>query len=275
MNIEFLHQKFEEYGRHAREWQRKCALLLPEIEKYQVWLKKGFSCIYEYAANLAGMSRFQVDDALRIVKKIYDKPALLKIAEEKGINAVRPVAAIATKETAVYWAKKAKSMSKHDLEVFVRDYRKNDDDPRLQKLVMELSSEIAAELQKLNNDDWNALMKKLIAAYKKSLEEDKPQKVETASRHIPKPIENYIVQRSNGFCEFPGCKKKYDHLHHIDRFASKREHDPDRIIALCTAHHNLAHQGLIDEENWRIRREPDYTSLNWYVDEKVQFHRRL
>lgn len=259
---------------HAKEWQRKCALLLPEIEKYQVWKKKGFSCIYEYAGSLAGMSRFQVDDALRIVKKIQDKPALMKIAQEKGINAVRPVAVIATKETAVYWAKKAKSMSKHDLEVFVSDYRKLDDKPRLQKLVLDLNPEIVAELQKLNNGDWNILMKKLISAYKKSLEEYKPQKVETPSHHVPRAIENYIVQRCNGFCEFPGCPKSYENLHHIDRFASKREHDPDRIVALCKAHHNLAHLGLIDEENWRLRRQPDYTSLNWYVDEKVAFYRR-
>ena len=31
-----LHQKFVRYGANAKEWTRKCALLLPEIERHRI-----------------------------------------------------------------------------------------------------------------------------------------------------------------------------------------------------------------------------------------------
>ena len=62
-----VHGQFIEYGRNAKEWLRKCALLLPEIEKHRIWEKRGFSSISEYAAKLAGMSRLSVDEALRVL----------------------------------------------------------------------------------------------------------------------------------------------------------------------------------------------------------------
>jgi len=115
------------YGRNARLWMRKCVMLLPEIEKRLIWRAKGFGSIYEYAAKLAGMNHETVNDALRILEKISDKPELLKIAEQKGINAVRPVATIATRETEKFWAEKAVSMSKNTLETYVRELRTSTD----------------------------------------------------------------------------------------------------------------------------------------------------
>ncbi len=116
-----LHQKFMQYGANAKEWMRKCVLLLPEIEKHRIWEKKGFGSIYEYAAKLAGMSRNTVDDAMRILRKIENEPALQKVVEQKGLNSVRPVVAIATPETAGFWAEKAMLMSRHTLETYVKE----------------------------------------------------------------------------------------------------------------------------------------------------------
>jgi hypothetical protein len=119
----FLHEKFVTFGKNAKEWTRKCILLLLEIEKHEIWKKKNFSCINEYAAKLAGMSHDLVNDSLRVLHFIEDKPALMKVVEMKGINAVRAVITIATKETAEFWAEKAMTMSKHTLEVYVREFR--------------------------------------------------------------------------------------------------------------------------------------------------------
>ncbi|MFA5829701.1 MAG: hypothetical protein WC843_04355 [Candidatus Gracilibacteria bacterium] len=119
-----LHEKFVTFGRNAKEWIWKCSLLLPEIEKQEIWKKKGFGDIYEYAAKLAGMSHPAVDDALWVLKKIEDKPALLKVVETKGINAVRPVVTIATRENMDFWAEKAMQMSHHTLQTYVRELRK-------------------------------------------------------------------------------------------------------------------------------------------------------
>ena len=125
MNDKDLHKKFSKYGQNAKEWLRKCALLLPEIAKRKIWKKKGFGSIYEYAAKLAGMSKSSVDDALWVMKKIADKPDLKKIAEEKGINRIKPVANIATAETAKFWAEKASHMSQTTLRTFVRESKKS------------------------------------------------------------------------------------------------------------------------------------------------------
>lgn len=118
-----IHEKFIEYGRNAKEWMRKCVFLLPEIEKRKIWQKKGFSSLFEYAAKLAGMSRHTVEDSLRILRKIKDKPAIAQVAMKKGINCIRPVLTIVTKENEKYWAEKARSMSKNTLSVFVKGLR--------------------------------------------------------------------------------------------------------------------------------------------------------
>ncbi len=302
-NINKIHEKFSEYGRNAKEWQRRCGLLLGDIEKFEVWKKKGFSCIYEYAAKLAGMNKYQVVESLRIFRKIEDKPALLAVAEKKGLYAVRPVASVATAETDKFWAKYAIKMPKNELEAFVKGLQgqdKNIDEisgynqlnlkiegPNFVKqselLALNLRPEIVLKLKKLCQGDWNELMAKLIELYEenlnKELEKEKPESVKSVSHHVPKKIENYVLKRSHEKCEFPNCDKNYAHLHHTNRFASNKVHDPEQIVALCEAHHALAHRGLIDKEeqapkNWKIRKEADYENLNWFIDQQVEQYRR-
>ncbi|MBI5754353.1 hypothetical protein HZA40_04390 [Candidatus Peregrinibacteria bacterium] len=118
------HQQFVTYGRNAKEWLRKCQLLLPQIERQQIWRRKRFKDIYEYAAKLAGMNRDQVNEALRVLHHISDKPALMKLFEEKGLQRVRPIAAIATLENQAFLAEKGRIMSKHTLEVYLQNYRR-------------------------------------------------------------------------------------------------------------------------------------------------------
>lgn len=298
-NINEIHEKFSEYGRNAKEWQRKCGLLLGDIEKFEVWKKKGFSCIYEYAAKLAGMNKHQVDESLRIFRRIENKPALIAVAQKKGLYAVRPVATIATVETDKYWAKYALEMPKNELEIFVKNLENqnkianetsvneglfvDEAGQKLEMLVLNLKPEIILKLKKLCHGDWNKFMEKLVKLYEqnldKELQTEKPEPVANVSKHIPKNIESYVLKRSNGKCEFPNCNRNYDHLHHTNRYSSNKVHDPDQIVALCDAHHGLAHRGLIDCEeespkNWKIRKEPDYKNLNWFVDQQVQFYRR-
>lgn len=192
---------------------RKCVLLLPKIAEKQIWKKKGCESIYVYAAKLAGMSHSTVDDALRILKKIEDKPELQKVVEERGLNAVRPVVAIATQQSAAFWAKNAMNMSKNTLEVFVREIRKNglpetsdfrtstwqntagESDnsrnleifegvqspvPTIHKKVvaMDLEPEIIEKLEKLKGQGgWNDLMQQLLMMREQQFEAQKPEPV--------------------------------------------------------------------------------------------------
>lgn len=118
-----IHQQFQTYGRNAREWIRKCQMLLPLIEKYQIWKKRNFPSVYAYAYQLAGMNKRQVREALRIMRHVEDKPALKRVVEEYGINRVKPVVSVATEETAEFWAEKSQEMSKNTLETYVREWK--------------------------------------------------------------------------------------------------------------------------------------------------------
>lgn len=289
-----IHEQFVHYGRNAKEWMRKCVLLLPEIERKQIWKKRRFNSLYEYAAKLAGMSRPSVDEALRVLKRI----------EDKGIQSIRPVATIATQETANFWANKAREMSKNTLEVYVREYKKqfsdknqNDNDNRLEILpreeiqpenqpiqktiIMPLEPKIAAELEKLKGGkEWNELMKEFLELRKQKLEKEKPKALETESGHIPKKIKNFAVEKTGGQCGYPGCIKPYKILHHTQRWAIKKTHDPDHIVPLCVAHERLAHHGLIDNEEqttdkWKILTEPVWWDAKRLVDQTVVRHRKF
>lgn len=271
-----LHQQFLEYGRSVREWMRKCELLLPEIERLQIWRKKRFSSIYEYAAKLAGMSKVRVDESLRIYKKIEDKPSLLAMAERKGLQSVRPVATIATLEDQDFWAEKVAEMSKIALQTYVHDFRlesRSRTEPEPVSLQMDLEPELAAKLEKMKGlGTWNELMKKLLA------ERAVPEPVRTKARSIPTAIRRHVTERTGGLCAYPDCKRAAVSLHHTQRWALEKVHDPARLQALCTAHERLAHLGLIESEEeavekWRLRKEPDRTHPKFTIDSQVRLYR--
>ncbi len=259
-----LHKKFVMYGSQVLKWRRKCELLLPEINRKQIWKEKRYSSIYEYAAKLAGMSRSSVDKALWVMKKIENKPELRKVVEDKGVNSVVPVANLATKETASFWADKAASMSKNALEAYAKECRKesNLSPGKPVRVVMDLDPEIAAKLEKMKGDkSWDEFMSELI-------NKEKPPKVQTESRYVPSKIKKHVLDQTSGKCAC--CNRKAEVLHHVDRFAKSHEHDPDKLVPLCEGHHQLAHLGYIANEHmspakWKVRDQarPSAIDLKW------------
>ena len=93
-----LHEKFQEYGKNAREWMRKSILMLVEIDDARIWEKKKFSCIQEYAGKIAGMGRDTVNDGLRILRKTANMPHIRAVIEKRGIRIVKPIENILTFE---------------------------------------------------------------------------------------------------------------------------------------------------------------------------------
>lgn len=274
-----IHQQFSEYGRNAKDWMRKCELLLPEIDRRQIWRKKRFTSIYEYAAKIVGMSKTRVDDSLRIYKKIENKPSLLELAQRKGLQSVRPVAVIATDETEGFWAKKAGSMSKLALQTYVHDYRLEScsgTEVQSVKLQMELEPKLAAQLEKLRGTgSWNELMKHLVQGQEKNTP---PESVKTHSRHIPKLIRDHVEYRTSGLCAAPNCTRPATSLHHTQRWALEKVHDPARLQPMCTGHERIAHLGFIDHEEgdpqtWKLRKEPDKTHPKFFIDSMVALYR--
>ncbi|MBD3330485.1 hypothetical protein GF354_03060 [Candidatus Peregrinibacteria bacterium] len=285
-----LHDEFCRYGRNAREWMHKCVLMLPKIERNRIWEKKGFDSIYDYARVIAGMSRYKVNDSLRILRKIKNKPELMEVAENKGIQAVRPVACIATEDNQKFWADKAKKMSKNTLVTFVKDFKEEkycDDGAgtgsptknglierglnQKEQLSMKLDKELIEKLKKIKGKgDWNEAMKKLLELSEKGMEAEKrqskiekPKPVKNRSRKIPKKIETYINRRSQGICEHPNCYKSAKNIHHTEAFALTKTHDPDKLKHLCVEHHKIIHLGFLEEQHWRpIDALPYYDIMN-------------
>ena len=281
-NIETIHQQFCEYGQHAKEWLRKCQLLLPLVAKYEIWKKKNFSSIYEYAAKLAGMSHNSVDTALWVMKKVEDKPALLAMVASHGVSAVRPVANVATQEDQDFWAEKAKQMSQHTLETYVRE-TKSCRAAKTQSESLDVNITLKAGLARRveclkKHGRFQERFENFIRQFEEELAKEIPESVKTLSRHIPKHIERHVEERTSGLCAFPKCKKEATSFHHTQRWVLEKVHDPTRLHALCTEHERLMHHGLIDNEEgppegWSIRKEPDLSSPRFWIDQMVSLYR--
>ena len=282
MTTKELHKRFAECGKNIKKLMRECALMLPEIDRQKIWKKEGFGSIYEYAAKLANMSRYQVELALWTVRKIEHMPALLKVAKEKGIHAVRPVANVATKETAKFWAEKAENLTKNALEVYVRETQKScprtslkPAKPSKTTIKVELPQTLAARLDRVSKRaDFEALLGQFLDEVEENEKATKPEPVATESRHIPATIQRYVKQRTGDKCAYPTCKKPIHQLHHTKRWALNHVHDPDQLQPLCKQHNELAHRGLIENEEqspieWQVRKQPDRAHPKYAIDQKV------
>jgi len=279
-----IHNNFVKYGQFAKSYTHKCQLLLPKIEKLQIWRKKGFTSIYEYAAKLAGMSHEKVTDSLRILRKIEKQPALKKVAIAKGLSSIRPVATISTPESQNFWASKAMDMSIHTLEAYVREYKSQNVKPHnchvtesQQTSTIQIPTKLYNYLYKLKGkQDWETFLKKII---KNSKTKPPPKPKTTTSRHIPNKIKSYVLHKYNYGCAFPNCNKPYQILHHTKRFALQHKHDPEHLVPLCKAHEQLAHLGLIHNEHqnpttWSIQKFADTSHPKHNIDELVNKFRK-
>ncbi len=329
--VQQLHTQFRIYGRNAREWMRKCVLMLPALERERVWEKKGFGSLTEYAGRLSGMSHKTVSDGLRILRAVEHMPDIMRVIEERGINCVKPIVTLLTLENQQFWAEKMRVMSQHALQMY-RSEREHQniipptisdsnttaslaifregalsktinkpheeaiekinntenatttdtarDSSRKKIIGIPLSESTLNRLTKLKgSDEWDTLMNELLDMREKILEQEKPEEKVTDSRHIPTGIQRFVIARSRGICEAGACAKKYEILHHTQRFASEQTHDPDRIIALCTSHERLVHLGLVEDEyikpkEWKILPEPDKNDKKYAIDQLVQRYRR-
>jgi hypothetical protein len=268
-----------ELGRQAREALRRCQLLLLLVASERVWEKKKFGSIYEYAAKLAGMSRASVDSALWTLRKVSDMPALKAVVESRGVNRVRVVASVATPETQDFWAEKARTMSQHTLETYVRETcRATKTQPDGVDVSLHLKPDLARRLEVLKKHaEFERMLGGAVARMEAELSASAPEAVGGA-RHIPARIEHYVRERTSGLCAFPGCTRVATSLHHTQRWGLEKIHDPARLHALCTAHERLAHLGLIENEEaapsqWQVREKAAAADDKRFVDQFVALYR--
>jgi len=271
----------KKWGAAALEARRKFAGFLPEVyardlaerEKGRSWLKKrGFSCIYEFAAKLTGMSRDQVDLVLRLEKRFEDKPDLQAalVSGEVSANKLVRVVAIATAENQQNILEKIEVLSSRALEVFVKDFKfqKNLEKPKNEQnglhvqtleLDLKLDEDVKKELIELKNKgiDLNKILREFLHDRKEKLEQKKSEVAEKqrqerdnraiigmpANRYIPVEVRRVVIKEFGNRCCVPGCSKNAENLHHEKGFAIDQCHDPRYLKPMCKGHHELAHAG--------------------------------
>lgn len=123
---------------------------------------------------------------------------------------------------------------------------------------------------------WDELMKRFLAG--EVQEKQAPEAVHTKSRHIPVAIQSYVTERAKGLCAAPNCTRPATSLHHTQRWALEKVHDPARLQPVCTGHERIAHLGLIDHEEadprtWKLRTEPDKNHPKFFIDSLVALYR--
>lgn len=110
--------------------------------------------------------------------------------------------------------------------------------------------------------------------------EQKREKARAVTRSIPSAVRRLVLLRQTNRCAYKNCYHPPTIFHHTRRYALKRSHDPQFIVALCTAHERLAHAGLIKHEEgppeyWQIREAPDWWDLKNIIDARVMEKRQL
>ena len=262
---EKLYELCEHYGKQARLWRQKFAGLLPEVYRRRLYERHGFGSIFEFAAKLAGMSEEQVSRVLTIEKKFDDKPILKSLLEkgEVSVNKLARIASVATLENQEFWAEQVRILPQKALEVMIRDATALSQHVFGDKFVrthkpeatsrvpqgLNLSEEVTQELFELQQKgiDINVLISGFLAKREFEIATEKEelsakQNIPTKhSRHIPVEIQRLVEKEFGEKCAVPGCIKRAERLHHTNRFAMSRNHDPYFLAPLCKEHHVIAH----------------------------------
>ena len=67
-----------------------------------------------------------------------------------------------------------------------------------------------------------------------------------ASQTIPPKVRRAVSRRHGDRCAVPGCRHAaFVDIHHVERRADGGDHDPERLIMLCGAHHAAVHEGTL------------------------------
>lgn len=255
----------QQYGRQALQARYKFAGLLPEVARRRLYERKGFTSIYHFAATVAGMSKEQVNRALNLEERFKDKPKLHEALTTGAIsiNKLAKIASIATVENQEDLFHKAKILPTRALETLVRDEKnamKGENGNDSVHVNTEMSSELKEKLGEYvkKGININNLLMKLLERHELEIAKEKEQlaaeiqQKPNASRYVPAKIRKHIAREHGTKCSIQTCHKPSQEIHHTQRFALARNHDPHYLAPLCKEHHIIAHS--IDQKFQIARR---------------------
>ena len=83
-------------------------------------------------------------------------------------------------------------------------------------------------------------------------------------RTIPTSLRRALEIRDRG-CRFPGCGRRFTHVHHVKHWADGGAHSLRNCLLLCRYHHRLVHEG-----GWKIRWDDQWRPL--FLDRRGHVH---
>ncbi len=177
-----LYRLCKKYGARALQARRKFVGLLPEVYRRKLYSKRGFTCIYEFAAKLAGISKEQVQRVLQLDRRFQDLP-LLKDALASGevsANKLARIASVATKENESELFEKTRKLSQPALEIFIKEVKdflrqeQKENNPQL-GLCTDLSAEASVKEEILTEDGLNNTIFDSESVRPHTMEKTKPE----------------------------------------------------------------------------------------------------
>lgn len=264
MNDNELYEYCREIGGKARMWKKRFVALLPEIARRGIHKKHGFATITEFAAKVGGVGKKTVEAVFQVEKHIKDMPALREVLANVGVHKIRAIATIATKENQKDLAEKVQTMSKLALEEYARSRKEID----THRKTLEIGTPPGREKEFFGFHIDKKIMLKL-RKFKLKIEKEKKEAIDW-NEVMKALLEN--VEEEQEKCVYPGCNKPAEEVHHPERYSLTKSHE--KLVPLCKTHHELAHNGLIENEEsdpatWRIREKADARSPKFVIDRKV------
>lgn len=275
MSDEQIFQMCRRFGESARYWRQRFLGLLPEANRRRLYLKKGYSSIFEFAYKLAGVREEQVRRVLNLNESFKDKPILKKLLTngEVSVHKLARIASVATAENQEFLADQVKLLPQSAIETLVRDEKESvrthtNPQSRLELSTdgngesagdLRLEEEIKRKLIELQQKgiDINELLREFLQKRELEIAQEKEQIANEicerdsrangpawhnrSSRYIPARVRKLLKKEYGEKCAVPNCRKPKQTTHHTNRFALAGTHNPYYMAPLCKEHHVIAH----------------------------------
>lgn len=288
-------------GKEAVLSKRQFMCLLPEAQVRALYKKHNFYTIYHMASVVGGVSQSVTYEFLRVNRKLRKAPKLqrLLLSAKIGYSKFRPILAIITKETQDFWVDKIKTLTKRELELFVREgiekrlfveqseassltgtnsrpiygTRKPFLVPLSDKTINRLNV-FKKQMSKTGPANWEKVITKLLDNSTLKTKQKPPRKPRKETKQVSNYKKYQLESEFHGMCAYPNCRNPYSDFHHVTRQANKK--DNENVWPVCKVHHSLIHHGLVKYENlhpskWQIRKDSKYTKSNERIDKAYQY----
>ena len=254
LNDRELLKRCQLYGRRSLKWRWKFLGLLPEVERRRLWEQRGFSSVFHFAAQTAGVSREHVRRVLNMDKRfaangVFQLRELL-VEGKVSPNKLARVVSVANPQTESEWVAQVRALPNRAVERLVKDVgllKPKIEAKSVHVQRIELSNEVLVKLAELEERgvDVNQFLMNALENREKAIEDEKDRIAAALpreqSRSVPVQVERILNAEWGSKCAVNSCAWIAEEVHHLIPFSINPVHDPRLMAPLCREHHAVAH----------------------------------